>query len=138
MTPRNMKNSNRSLLDRWFSNDEDRLLALENAYDVQIAHSISMARHHRKMTQHDLATELGVSQSYVAQLESAAVLPSHKKLKFLARIFKAKLAPPRIVIEQAELIPKTGAGYVQKVSLEQLIGNPITVRYSANSAIYGN
>jgi transcriptional regulator with XRE-family HTH domain len=94
-------NNSKSLIERLFHTEEDRNTALGLDYDVQIAHSITMARQYRNMTQHELALTMDVSQSYVAQLENASVLPSHTKLKLIAQKLKARLLPPKIVIEDS-------------------------------------
>ncbi len=91
------------LISRLFPTDEERNAVLDDAYDVGIATSIVRSRHARNMTQDELAEKMGVSQSYVAQLENANVLPSHKKLKLLARVLKASLWHPQVVVGEAAI-----------------------------------
>lgn len=92
--------SNYQAINNLFHTDEERNIALDDAYDVGVAASIMRSRHARNLTQEEFAEKMGVSQSYVAQLENANVLPSHKKLKLIARILKANLWHPRIVVEE--------------------------------------
>lgn len=89
-------------LEQIFPTDEEMNAIIDDAYDADIAVSIIKTRHARGLTQEDFAKILGVSQSYVSQLESASVLPSHKKLKFIARTLKAKLIAPQIELSKSE------------------------------------
>lgn len=85
-----------------YHTDEERNAALDDAYDAEIAVSIIKTRHSRGLTQQDFAEILGVSQAYISQLESASVLPSHKKLKFIAKKLRARLIAPRVELATSE------------------------------------
>ncbi len=97
-----MNTSNHQAIYRLFHTDEERNAALDDEYDVELAMSIMRSRHARNLTQKDFAEQMKVSQSYIAQLENADVLPSHKKLKEIARVLQAKLFAPRIIVEDAD------------------------------------
>lgn len=61
------------------------------------------ARQTKKMTQQELADELGTRQSSIARLENGLSLPSLLFLKRIADIYKTDLIPPRFsFLKQAD------------------------------------
>jgi transcriptional regulator with XRE-family HTH domain len=79
-----------------------------------------------------------VTQSYVAQLENADVLPSHKKLKSIARILKASLLPPQIVIDSpttlaAEPATRDRLYRIVSVSASADCTQPVTTTLNLNN-----
>lgn len=91
-----MLNSNQVHQNLFYRTDSELNDSLDDAYDVNLAINLIKARRFRNLTQVELAKLMSVSQAYIAQLESGSVLPSHTKLKKIARILKSKLSPPQL------------------------------------------
>ena len=85
-------------LQKMFPVSEEYNSLLDRSYDIHLAMSLVQARHARELTQAQFAQLLNVSQAYISQLENASVLPSHKKLKLIAKKLKAQLAPPKVIV----------------------------------------
>jgi ribosome-binding protein aMBF1 (putative translation factor) len=71
--------------------DEELLTAEETTALVEAAAPLAFWRRHRGLTQKDLATKAGISQSYVAALEAGDRKGDPALLKKLAEILKLRM-----------------------------------------------
>lgn len=71
-------------------------LTWQQQYDFEIGELITTARHHKGLTQKQLAQKCGMKQSAIARLERGSYLPSHITLKRIAQAVNMKLLAPRL------------------------------------------
>lgn len=94
----------KSLLEMMFHTDEERNEVLDSLYDIEIGASIIQARTEGGLNQKQLAEALDVKQPYLSRIENGVVPPSHKRLKQIARVLKARLISPKLIIESLQPI----------------------------------
>jgi transcriptional regulator with XRE-family HTH domain len=54
---------------------------------MQFGKKVRILREQRAMTQHELGKQLGLSQSYIAQLESGRTFPNVRQILKIAKVF---------------------------------------------------
>lgn len=58
---------------------------------IRVANEVKSARKYRKLTQKELAERMGTSQTAIARVENAKVLPTTSFLNRMAKALEAKL-----------------------------------------------
>ena len=98
--------------------EDDKFDLYEIDYDVKLAANIIDARLKRNMTQEELAQKLNTKQPAIARAENGDSPPSHKLLKKIARILRAKLQPATFELENDIIIMVTLVSHVLVIELQ--------------------